>query len=470
MLGFYKLSVIPKLLNNFKVEKAIISGLQDEKLVNEVLAYDAEFTAIDANESHPSIATINDYPLNALALQGNYDAIFINDDPNWYTLYNELNIIKNTNEEFPLVFICNSRFPNKRRDSYSNPEIIPQEYRQKYVKNLPICYNNKKIIIEDGYYHACNEKTPKNGVLTAIEDFIGENPTIGIMDMNFIEEIIILYPKNTISSIRINKTESEIEDDRIEYDGLSDKLVENQLLVNYIEKHDLANIDETVIGTYKNKIQLQDSELKYKDSQIVGINSELSVKDLQIKNIESKLVNKENEINNLKSQLETSNDKLSELKNLDSEMKSTKELLNTIQKNNTYKTNQLTSKEYCISCFKEEISNNKVEIEYLKNTSLIKKILSPLSYIYLILKSNPKELGINFKLYKALNNSKCFNIGYYLNNNPDIQESRWIKLFSPELHYVCNGFDEDREFNKKYFNRHSKEELLDYLLTCEKKS
>ena len=109
-----------------------------------------------------------------------------------------------------------------------------------------------------------------------------------------------------------------------------------------------------------------------------------------------------------------------------------------------------------------------MEIQYFKNESFTKKILSPLSYIYLVFKSNPKEVSINYKLYKAIKNSKCFDIGFYLNNNKDIQDSNWCKYFSPELHYVCKGFNEERKFNKKYFNRNSKEELLDYIYKCEK--
>ena len=31
--------------------------------------------------------------------------------------------------------------------------------------------------------------------------------------------------------------------------------------------------------------------------------------------------------------------------------------------------------------------------------------------------------------------------------------SKWCRYFSPELHYVCKGFDENRVFNKKYFKR-----------------
>ena len=127
---------------------------------------------------------------------------------------------------------------------------------------------------------------------------------------------------------------------------------------------------------------------------------------------------------------------------------------------------KLDTKEYCISCYKEEINNNHLEIEYLRKDTVTRKIISPLSYVYLIFKSKPKEISLNIRLYKALKNSKCFDIGFYLNNNVDLINSKWCKFFSPELHYVCNGFYEQRKFNKKYFNRTSKEELLDYIINC----
>lgn len=511
MLEFYKLNVIPNLLKNFKVKKVIISGLKDKDLVNEFLNYDATFTAIDSNKTHPQIDTINGHSLDILPLQGNYEAIVIDDDPNWYTVYNELNLIKKSNEEFPLVFICNNRFPHKFRDSYSNPEIIPKEFRQKCVKELPINYDDKEIIITDDYLHACEENTPKNGVSTAINDFLNETPDIGIMDIKFIEEITILYPKSTISKIRIDNLKRDCEDKKVTFEGLSDTLIENQMLISYIDDpntsiNNFKPIDESKINEYENKLNVQNSQIKYKNSQIVGIKSELNVKELQIKNIESQLVNKDNTIKKLSAELNDANNEINHLKKEIEEEKSlskskvadlnfkvettSQEIaslkkdfaeteanlknqhqkeLESIKKSNVYQYNQLNSKEYCISCFKEEIANKKHEIDYLKNDSLLKKILSPFSYVYLILKSNPNEISINYKLFKALRNSECFDIGYYLNNNEDIQKSKWIKYFSPELHYICNGFNENREFNKKYFNRKSKEELLDYLMTCESK-
>lgn len=198
------------------------------------------------------------------------------------------------------------------------------------------------------------------------------------------------------------------------------------------------------------KIKLYEDEINYKNSQITKINSELSLKDTQISKINSELSRKD-----------------AQLKSMDIELERTKLSFESIKKSYDSQLSRLDSKEYCIHCFKEEITNSNTEIEYLKGNSFTKILLNPLAYLYLLLKSKPKELSLNLKLYRALKNSKCFDIGYYLNRNSDIKDSKWCKYFSPELHYVCNGFYEKRKFNKKYFNRNSKEELLDYISKCQ---
>lgn len=129
---------------------------------------------------------------------------------------------------------------------------------------------------------------------------------------------------------------------------------------------------------------------------------------------------------------------------------------------------KLQSKDYCIACLKNEIDNKNYEINYLKKHNIIKKILTPLSYIYLLFKSKPRELKINIKLLKALKDSECFDIGYYLNNNDEVKNSIICKYFSPELHYIINGFEEGYKFNKKYYDRKSKQELLNYIYYCKK--
>ena len=199
MQDFYNINIIPTILKTFKINNIIVSGIDDAKLIKVILNHGAEVTQINTDDDK----CIKGNPLEILPNLEDFDAIFINDDPNWFTVFHELNIIKKMNEVFPLVFICNNNFPNKRRDSYLNPEDIPIKFRQEYTAELSICYNNEKISIYDGFFHASEENTPQNGVLTAIEDFLNENSHIAIMNINFIKEISILYPKSQINQKRI---------------------------------------------------------------------------------------------------------------------------------------------------------------------------------------------------------------------------------------------------------------------------
>lgn len=542
MYNYYELSIIPIILKKFKVNNIIISGMPDNLVSNLIFNYcdehDVSYTVIDTHDLE--IDYIKDYSLNALSNLNNYGAIFLNDDPNWYTVYNELKIINKNNEEFPLVFICHNIFPHKRRDSYIDPNIIPKEFINENSKT----FNYNGIELRDGFYHAVSENTPKNGVLTAIEDFLVENTSLGMMNFKLVNGIVILYPKNSISQIRLGVLSEEIGDYVVDYDDLEDNFVENQLLTKHISKFKILNekmdilegfkdeLDEKnrIISDYENKSKLHNEELFYKDSQLESYNSKLNLKELQIKNIESKLVNNENELNDLNNKLQFSDNEVNNLKNEINQSKqnfknkeieynnkiadvksqieslelniSRKEqneknlknqlqdansqindnikelslknnelyekelMLNSIKNQCTHHLSKLDSKEYCITCYKEKISNSNLEIEYLKKGTFTKKLLSPIGYLYLIFKSKPREISLNFKLYKALKNSKCFDMGFYLNNNTDLIESKWYKYFSLELHYICNGFDEKRKFNKKYFNRNSKKELLEYILNC----
>lgn len=544
MLNYYDLDIIPIILKQFKVKNIVIGGSLDQNVFEFISEYckdnDTSYIQLTSNNHENSLDTLPNF--------SNYDAIFLDDDPNWYTVYNELNIIKDNNDMFPLVFICNNVFPHKRRDSYYNPNRIPKEYINEYSNTLN--YNN--IEISDGLYHAINENTPKNGVLTAIEDFLHENINITIMDIVFVNGITILYLENSINYIRLGNLSKKIKGHNSEYNQFSDNLQEKNLLVNYVSQLNRINEDlnelaeikseltdkNTIIKNYENQVKLHDDEINFKNSQIDNIDSKLNIKESQIKNVESKLVNREIKINDLENKLQNANTQINSLTNelrqninnfrnteikfnnrislanseigfLKTELhekesefsKRETELKNRLEDNadqlQNYKSNiefkdnliqlkeqelkdmessfhslksahtrqliKADNDEYCISCLKEEIENNHLEIDYLKNDSSLKKIISPFDIIILILKSNPKELSLNFKLYKTLKNSKCFDIGYYLKNNSDIPGSNWCKYFSPELHYVCNGFNEKREFNKKYFNRKSKKELLEHI-------
>lgn len=105
------------------------------------------------------------------------DAIILDGDHNYYTVSEELRIIGARSREqrrrLPLVLVHDVGWPHGRRDDYYVPERIPAEHRQALA-------NEGLFPGEPGTRHggipcdnpAAQEGGPRNGVLTAVEDFI----------------------------------------------------------------------------------------------------------------------------------------------------------------------------------------------------------------------------------------------------------------------------------------------------------
>lgn len=119
-----------------------------------------------------------DLSLNALPLIDRFDAVLIDGDHNWYTVFNELKLIeqrcRDLGQPFPLVMLHDVAWPYGRRDLYYAPETIPEEYRRPYErKGMRL---DTSELVERGGLNAdlCNasrEGEPRSGVLTAVEDF-----------------------------------------------------------------------------------------------------------------------------------------------------------------------------------------------------------------------------------------------------------------------------------------------------------
>ena len=483
-INFYHLDVIPIILKKFEVNNLVISGSLDKNVLDQILDYSTS-DGVMCNIHKIKKCTDDNDIFKELSNFKDYDAILLNDDSNWYTVFQELSIIRKNNSSFPLVFVCNNKFPNKRRDAYSNPAKIPSEFINEYSEEL----NYGNLIFFDEFFHAVEENTPKNGVLTAIEDFLSENDNIKMLNINFLNGISLLCDANFYNDI--NLIFDDFEQNKLTSDEINYILSNYQIYqyINYLSNFTNKTVSNNyfkeklddknkIIEEYDRKIKLMDVELKYKNAKLDNIYSKLNLNDSKIINLQSCLENNEKIISSLQDDVNSLNDELvmknkmlsdnnDNLKLKDNQIKLKDKELKLLN----FKYSQLLSliddKEYYINSYKTELSNNSHEINYLRKSSFIKKLLNPLSYVLLLFKSSPKEFFLNYKLYRLLKNSSYFDIGFYLNDN-DIQNSKWCKYFSPELHYVCCGFNENRKFNKMYFNTHSKRELVDYIMNCQK--
>ncbi|MET0306461.1 MAG: class I SAM-dependent methyltransferase [Solirubrobacterales bacterium] len=109
------------------------------------------------------------------------DVVLIDGDHNWYTVHGELqrleSVARNAKREFPLVMLHDIEWPYGRRDLYYDPESIPEAWRQPWANGGVVwgeAVLSQTLGMNRHCAHALEEGTPRNGVLTAVEDFLTE--------------------------------------------------------------------------------------------------------------------------------------------------------------------------------------------------------------------------------------------------------------------------------------------------------
>jgi hypothetical protein len=109
-------------------------------------------------------------------------AIVLDGDHNYYTLSEELRLIKERSLEsgLPLLLVHDVGWPHARRDTYYSPERVPEGDRQPLAEDVRVAPGvpgavNTGVIFR---WAAEREGGPRNGVLTAVEDFVEARPEI----------------------------------------------------------------------------------------------------------------------------------------------------------------------------------------------------------------------------------------------------------------------------------------------------
>jgi hypothetical protein len=107
------------------------------------------------------------------------DAVLIDGDHNWYTVFNELQVLDRiasaSGRTPPLALVHDVRWPYGRRDMYYAPDDIPPEHRHPHARR-PLVPDEPGVATEGLNGHLCNALTEgggENGILTAVEDFLG---------------------------------------------------------------------------------------------------------------------------------------------------------------------------------------------------------------------------------------------------------------------------------------------------------
>lgn len=190
MQHFWENCIRP-LLESIDARRIVEIGVGDGGDTKNLLSYaepmDGHIDAIDPDAccdieqwTSPALHYHKDLSLNVLGTLADYDAVLIDGDHNWYTVYHELLMIGQTAKKmgkFPLIMLHDVGWPYARRDLYYSPETIPPAFRQPFERKglLPDSHGlSDDASFNEGCNNSIYEHAIKNGVLTAVEDFLGE--------------------------------------------------------------------------------------------------------------------------------------------------------------------------------------------------------------------------------------------------------------------------------------------------------
>jgi Glycosyl transferases group 1/Methyltransferase domain len=403
-------------------------GVNTKNILKYCVDNDAHLTAIDPfpkfdveefkAEYGDKFEIYTELSLNRLPLIKDYDAILIDGDHNWYTVYNELKIIEGyfKDKKFPIIFLHDMGWPYARRDLYYNPDNIPSQHRQPY-KKLGI-YPDQNSLIENGglnshLNNALTENDPHNGILTALEDFIKESDLeFSFEHINAFHGLGILYVKDDVTDKIVKKT---IESADIV--GLLDKERNEQIITN-------------------NESRIKNTELKRnlkKSTTTLGLlKDELDQTENKLDQTENILKITGNRLNMVETDL---NEKESQLESINQQIK--------IIESNEILVRKLRKK-------LDIIETNYLEMRYHKNydRSFTQRLSSKFTILYLLLKGKGgiKNKLTNIKGYRSIKKNNLFDVGYYLKNNKDVM----LTGKDPFLHYLYQGFKENRNPNPQF--------------------
>lgn len=178
---------------NSVTEVGAFAGDLTEKLLEWASGRGATVTAIEPKPTPPLITLEADRPeltvvratsSEALLSIDIPDAVIIDGDHNYFTVSEELRIIGERVGEgpVPLLIFHDVCWPVARRDAYYVPERIPEADRQPMVEGGTLFPGDPGITPGGLPYNwvAEREGGARNGVLTAIEDFVAGRPGLSL--------------------------------------------------------------------------------------------------------------------------------------------------------------------------------------------------------------------------------------------------------------------------------------------------
>lgn len=148
-------------------------------------------------ERQPELELIRQTSLDALPEVPRPDAIVIDGDHNWWTVAEELRLLAR-HDPLPLVLFHDVCWPHARRDDYFDVEQIPADARQPIAGAEGGIFPGVTGLIRGGGLpyprSATREGGPRNGVLTAVEDFAAGRDDVRLVVVPVFFGFGVLWP------------------------------------------------------------------------------------------------------------------------------------------------------------------------------------------------------------------------------------------------------------------------------------
>jgi hypothetical protein len=172
------------------------------------------------------------------------DVVLLEGDLNYSAVLGDLNALhklsRKNNFPFPVVFARTS-WPYARRDMYYDPDNMPEAERREYARRgmTPWSRALQENMINSLYANAETEGGPKNGVLTAMEDFISTCDTsLRLFSLPVNHGLGIIYSTGSVADKFI-----------------SDNLSISPLFGDFLETMEIARINNIIVNLQSQRFE-----------------------------------------------------------------------------------------------------------------------------------------------------------------------------------------------------------------------
>jgi Methyltransferase domain len=155
---------------------------------------------LSLRREHPELNLVERDSHSALSTLPVADAVIIDGDHNYYTVSEELRLISEQAGDagLPLLIFHDVCWPHARRDTYYAPERIPEEHRQPLAHDVRLAPGVPGTATIGILYAWAAEREggPRNGVLTAIEDFVADRDGLRLVIVPAYFGLGLLWPED----------------------------------------------------------------------------------------------------------------------------------------------------------------------------------------------------------------------------------------------------------------------------------